>query len=279
MSYEIACDACAEVRASVDVETLEAATPLRDRPHDRPPRFNFCRDRSGCREASESWKAEVLPQLRGTPTFGEWLGEDPADLVDYYPLTPDLVSRWFEWVRETGQEHDLFDFVGQALRTLLQAGAGRPGEEDITQADLPAANAVAQALELGLCTLPDPDSKDFEALHGGAIAQSMQKAAAQKAKSIEKSLGASPAFITPKINADFEELKDTMKEMEADLFSAAMLPVEALGSSKPSPALPKKRRPTSTPDWVSAAAARPDPPKPKTSRFATLDWEDGPDEG
>ena len=158
MSNETTCDACNAGRLLVALETLEAVYPLRERPHERPPRFSFCADRPGCREVSEKWEAEILPKLRqpSEVSFGEWRGEDPADLLDYLPLTSEIASSWLQWVKEMEREPELFEFVGQALRALLQGGGPEAGPDGLSQADAPAANAIAVAVELGLCVVPPP---------------------------------------------------------------------------------------------------------------------------
>ena len=157
MSIEITCDSCAEVRTTVDIETLEAAFSLRGQAHSRPPRYNFCADRSGCREKGERWKGRTLLQLLQPydVSFGEYIGDAPGGLYGH-PLTPELISDWFRWVMGTGREHELFEFVGQALRALLQDGGPQADLEGISQADLPAATAIAIAAELGLCDVPAP---------------------------------------------------------------------------------------------------------------------------
>ncbi len=156
--------------------------------------------------------------------------------------------------------------------------------------------AVADMVKMGMLT-PEEAKKAFPAPTAmvKGVTQHLQQSSSKydkphlpMPKPVTVDLTEAPepiAVITPIPGADFSELEAAMKEMETDMFQAAILPADVVMPPKPKPKLK-----TPPPGFFSSSSGatgvplprrggrpkqKPKPaPKPKTSRFATLDWKD-----
>ena len=154
-AIEVPCDACGDRRSGLVLIPMEVVVD-RLRPNAGKHVFRYCGDRPGCREKAQAWwKSDKKAPTPAGATFGEWRGDAPGDLYQYSPLTPEIVTEWFRWVRETDQEHDLFTVVAEALQALLYSGGPVLGD-GAHPADVHSANAISSAVALGICTVPEP---------------------------------------------------------------------------------------------------------------------------